>query len=93
MSLSSNRRGLLRWSTKPKVVAAEPGREFAFVVELIGIHREMTTWRYRFEPAADSGTDVTEFFELVNERDRDVARQFYKKYIDVKGMPVAGLFA
>src|SRR6185369_3359373 len=28
------------------------------------------------------------FFELVNERDRDVARQFYKKYIDVKGMPV-----
>jgi hypothetical protein len=28
------------------------------------------------------------FFELVSERDRDVARQFYKKYIDVKGMPV-----
>src|SRR5258708_14395271 len=29
------------------------------------------------------------FFQLVRERDRDVARQFYKKYIDVKGMPVA----
>jgi alpha-glucosidase len=28
------------------------------------------------------------FFELVSQRDRDVARQFYKKYIDVKGMPV-----
>ncbi len=28
------------------------------------------------------------FFELVRERDRDAARQFYKKYIDVKGMPV-----
>ena len=27
------------------------------------------------------------FFELISERDRDVARQFYKKYIDVKGMP------
>src|SRR5213593_3960651 len=27
------------------------------------------------------------FFELVSERDRDVARQFYRKYIDVKGMP------
>jgi hypothetical protein len=27
-------------------------------------------------------------FELVRERDRDVARQFYKKYIDVKGLPV-----
>src|SRR5215510_14565492 len=28
------------------------------------------------------------FFEIVSQRDRDVARQFYKKYIDVKGMPV-----
>ncbi|MBI4662748.1 MAG: hypothetical protein HY735_28370 [Verrucomicrobia bacterium] len=28
------------------------------------------------------------FFELVSERDREVARQFYKKYIDVNGMPV-----
>jgi alpha-glucosidase len=28
------------------------------------------------------------FFELVSQRDRDVARQFYKKFIDVKGMPV-----
>ncbi len=28
------------------------------------------------------------FFQLVPERDRDAARQFYGKYIDVKGMPV-----
>jgi hypothetical protein len=28
------------------------------------------------------------FFEIVRERDRDAARQFYKKYIDVNGMPV-----
>jgi hypothetical protein len=28
------------------------------------------------------------FFEMVRETDRDVARGFYKKYIDVKGMPV-----
>src|SRR5207245_10532434 len=28
------------------------------------------------------------FFNLVRERDRDAARQFYKKYVDVKGMPV-----
>jgi hypothetical protein len=28
------------------------------------------------------------FFEKVRERDRDVAREFYKKYINVKGMPV-----
>jgi dipeptidyl aminopeptidase/acylaminoacyl peptidase len=29
------------------------------------------------------------FFDKVRERDRDAARKFYKKYIDVKGMPVA----
>jgi hypothetical protein len=28
------------------------------------------------------------FFKIVREKDRDAARQFYKKYIDVKGMPV-----
>jgi hypothetical protein len=28
------------------------------------------------------------FFEWVDQRDRDVARAFYKKYMDVKGMPV-----
>jgi alpha-glucosidase len=29
------------------------------------------------------------FFQLVREPDRDAARQFYKKCLDVKGMPVA----
>jgi len=29
------------------------------------------------------------FFEKVRERDRQAARQFYSKYIDVKGLPVA----
>jgi hypothetical protein len=28
------------------------------------------------------------FFEFVRDNDRDAARQFYRKYIDVKGMPV-----
>src|ERR1051325_6833749 len=34
-------------------------------------------------------TPPESFFKLVRERDREVARQFYKKCIDVKGMPVA----
>ena len=29
------------------------------------------------------------FFQKVRERDREAARQFYKKYIEVKGLPVA----
>jgi alpha-glucosidase len=28
------------------------------------------------------------FFEMVRSRDRDAAREFYKKYVDVNGMPV-----
>ena len=28
------------------------------------------------------------FFQLVDERDRDVARQFYRKYITIQGLPV-----
>ena len=63
----TNRRGFMRWSTKPRVVAAEPGREFAFVVNLVIFQREMTKWRYQFEPAADGGTDVTESFEMMND--------------------------
>src|SRR5688572_3249201 len=36
-----------------------------------------------------------EFFELVRSRDRDAARDFYKKYLDVNGIPVvaAGVVA
>lgn len=29
------------------------------------------------------------FFAKVRERDREVARQFYRKYLDIKGLPVA----
>jgi uncharacterized protein YndB with AHSA1/START domain len=58
----TNKRGFARWSTKPRVVAADPGREFAFVIDHRG--REATKWTYRFEPD-DGGTRVTESFELM----------------------------
>ena len=63
----TNRRGPMRWSTKPTVTVATQGKEFAFVVPLLLLGRPITEWRYRFEPAADGGTDVTESFELVND--------------------------
>jgi hypothetical protein len=37
-------------------------------------------------PAVTAPADS--FFEMVREKDRDVAREFYKKYMDIKGMPV-----
>jgi hypothetical protein len=53
--------GLMRWSRRGRVLAADRGREFAFVTEEGG--RESTVWRYRFEPA-EGGTRVTESYEV-----------------------------
>ena len=61
----SNRRGLVRWSTTPEVVSADPGREFAFVTKRRGF--PSTRWTYRFEPSGDSGTDAVESFELLGD--------------------------
>ena len=60
----TNKRRLVRWSTKPEVVAAEPGREFAFVTKGMG---PSTKWTYRFDAAADGGTDATESFEMLGD--------------------------
>jgi uncharacterized protein YndB with AHSA1/START domain len=59
-----NRHGLARWSTTPRVVAAEPGREFAFTTSWLG--NDSTRWTYRFEPD-DGGTRVTESFEMLED--------------------------
>ncbi len=50
----TNKRGIVRWSTKSTVVAADPGREFAFEVGESGIR-----WTYVFE-ADGTGTVVSE---------------------------------
>ena len=63
----TNRRAVFRWSTKPRVVTAERGHEFAFVVGLILSGRDMTKWTYAFENASDNGTDVTESFEMLDD--------------------------
>src|ERR1700694_1503150 len=52
---------LMRWSRHGRVLAADRGREFAFVTEEGG--REATASRYRFEPA-EGGTRVTESYEV-----------------------------
>jgi hypothetical protein len=52
---------LMRWSRRGRILAADPGREFAFVTEEGG--RESTVWRYRFE-RVEGGTRVTESYEV-----------------------------
>jgi hypothetical protein len=72
----SNRSGFARWSTKPRVVAADEGREFAFATELRG--KDLTKWSYRFEPDGD-GTKVTESFEMMNDTPGYI--NFTEKYV------------
>ena len=58
--VNRNGKGLIYWTTCT-VIAAEPGREFAFGVG--SAVKPLNTWRYRLDPAGE-GTDVTESFEL-----------------------------
>ena len=60
----SNKKGWMRWSTKPKVVAADPGKEFTFVTYDLTNRREITRWSYMISSAA-GGADVTETWEEV----------------------------
>jgi len=56
----SNKRGIVRWSTKPTVKVADPGKEFTFETGRPG--KEDTRWTYRVAPK-DGGTELTESFE------------------------------
>ena len=57
-----NGRGPVYW-TECRVVASDPGREFAFEVLVGG--RAVNTWRYELAPSG-TGTDVTESFRLAD---------------------------
>jgi ribosome-associated toxin RatA of RatAB toxin-antitoxin module len=59
-----NSHGVARWSTKSRVVTADPGAEFSFVTGHLG--RDMTRWSYRFD-ATPNGTHVTESFEMLRD--------------------------
>src|SRR5262245_16366759 len=56
----TNKRGFISWATKPTVIAADPGREFAFDVDTD------TRWTYRIEPDG-SGSKLTESFEMLRD--------------------------
>lgn len=67
----SNKRGMARWSTTNKVVAANPGEEFAFETIQSG-----TRWTYRLQADGD-GTIVTESRAAFKDRPM-LARVFSK---------------
>jgi len=55
-----NRHAEKEWTTQGKVIAAEPGRAFAFECSMWDFH--YSTWGYRIEPT-DAGCRVTEWSE------------------------------
>jgi hypothetical protein len=55
--IGHNRSGRVRWSTFGQVVAADPGRTFAFEVTLGPV--KVARWEYSFD-ATDAGCTVTE---------------------------------
>jgi uncharacterized protein YndB with AHSA1/START domain len=59
----TNKRGFVRWSTKPEVVEADRGRVFAFETKSAG---PSTRWTYTFEAAPGGGTQLGESFEMLN---------------------------
>jgi hypothetical protein len=56
----TNKRGFVTWSTKPTVVVADAGREFAFDAG------PDTRWTYKFAAEGD-GTRITESFEMLRD--------------------------
>jgi uncharacterized protein YndB with AHSA1/START domain len=59
-----NRRPWVKWSTICTVIAADPGRRFAFTVK--GAGRPVATWEFEIAPRA-GGCEVTE--RTVDQRD------------------------
>ena len=55
-----NRNGDKSWTTRGKVVEADPGRAFTFECSVGDVH--YSTWGYRIEPS-DGGCRVTEWTE------------------------------
>ncbi len=53
--LNVNRRGVLLWATRAKVVRCEPHSDFAF-----RIRENHTIWSFALEPTAAGGTRVTQ---------------------------------
>ena len=57
----TSRNGWRRWSTSSTIVAATPGRSFAFEVTYFGL--PVATWRYEFRPNDRGGTNLAESVE------------------------------
>lgn len=61
----SNAMGDAKWETRCQVVAADRGREFAFVNHGVEGRVEMVRWGFRFRALDDGTTEVTQSWEVL----------------------------
>jgi Polyketide cyclase / dehydrase and lipid transport len=61
----TNAVGDTTWETRCRVVAAEPGREFAFVNHGLHGRYEMVRWGFLLRPVSDTSTEVTQVWEVL----------------------------
>ncbi len=79
--VGTNKRGPMRWVTRCRVTAADPGERFAFDVRVWGmgvpvLRFDIASWEYRFE-AVDGGTLVTETWTDGRRRWPDAATRMF----------------
>lgn len=60
----------------------------ALTITAVALHAVVLAWTVAAAELPTVTAPPESFFEIVSERDRAVARQFYRKFIDVNGMPV-----
>jgi len=82
--VGSNKRGRVRWQTRCRVTASDPGERFTFDVFQFGLGTpifsvRIATWDYAFE-AVDGGTRVTEIWTDGRRRWPDVLANTVDKF-------------
>lgn len=65
----TNAMGDATWETRCRVVAADRGREFAFVNHGLEAKAEMVRWGFVLRPAGDGATEVTQTWEALPDYD------------------------
>jgi hypothetical protein len=61
----TNAIGDITWATRCRVVAADPGRAFAFVNHGRDGRHAMVRWGFVLEPAGDGATELTQTWEVL----------------------------
>jgi uncharacterized membrane protein len=61
----TNSMGGTTWETRCRVVAADPGNEFAFVNHGLEGKVEMVRWAFQFKTLDDGATEVTQTWEVL----------------------------